>query len=150
MTLGSHSYRHGDSLVYWPDPETHPHHIHDNAEKALLALQATHRASPGTTTGSSTDVLLFPVIQAGQFNIREEEATLKLLFDYLNVTPEEAPSSDFGQRPLVDLTSGYFGLYNPYQDLILASPGVDCRIVAASPKVSTCSRSFGTSSSRSL
>jgi len=34
---------------------------------------------------------------------------------------------------LVDLTSGYFGLYKPYQHLILASD-VDTRIVAASPR----------------
>lgn len=37
-------------------------------------------------------------------------------------------------RPLVDLTSGYFGLYQPYQEHILASD-VATRIVAAGPKV---------------
>ena len=38
------------------------------------------------------------------------------------------------KRPLVDLTSGYFGLYEPYQELILASD-VETRIIAAGPKV---------------
>ena len=31
-------------------------------------------------------------------------------------------------------TSGYFGLYKPYQDMILKSPAA-CEVIAASPKV---------------
>lgn len=76
------------------------------------------------------NVLLFPIIQAGQFNIREEESTLSVLFRHLGRLSAFSPS----QQPLVDLTSGYFGLYKPYQDLILANKA-DARIVAASPKV---------------
>jgi hypothetical protein len=78
-------------------------------------------------------VLMFPLIQAGQFNIRDEERALKLLFEHLNAVVD--PSSKNG-RPLLDLTSGYFGLYKEYQNLILQSPNVDCRIVASSPKAS--------------
>lgn len=69
--------------------------------------------------------LLVPIIQAGQFNIREEESTFRSLFRNLG----------HFSRPLLDLTSGYFSLYRPYQDLILKASGVDCRIVASSPKV---------------
>jgi CDP-diacylglycerol--glycerol-3-phosphate 3-phosphatidyltransferase len=76
----------------------------------------------------STKVTLFPLIQAGQFNIRDEETTLKMLFEHLDAQSK-------GARPLLDLTSGYFGLYKEYRNLILRSSNVDCRIVAASPKV---------------
>jgi CDP-diacylglycerol--glycerol-3-phosphate 3-phosphatidyltransferase len=79
-------------------------------------------------TGQS-EVLIFPIIQAGQFNIREEERCLSMLFGHLS-TP--AISASF--NPSMDLTSGYFGLYNPYQELILRS-SIDCRIIAASPMV---------------
>lgn len=74
-------------------------------------------------------VTLIPLIQAGQFNIRDEETALKMLFEHLNAESK-------GNRPLLDLTSGYFGLYKEYQDLILQSSNIDCRIVASSPRVS--------------
>ena len=78
--------------------------------------------------------LVIPVIQAGQFNIREEESVFQLLFRHLGKLTT--------QRPILDLTSGYFSLYKPYQDLILQVPNLDCRIVAASPKVMFTARLF--------
>lgn len=62
------------------------------------------------------------MIQSGPLSIREEEVVLSTLFH--GVT-----SSD---RALVDLTSGYFGLYTPYQQQVFNS---HCRwrILAASP-----------------
>lgn len=68
---------------------------------------------------------IFPVIQSGVLGIREEERCLDSLFDLVE------------PRDLVDLTSGYFALYRPYQDRVLASKG-DYRILAASPNVSSC------------
>jgi len=116
----------------WPDSHTHPHNIESKAEKALSKLQASY-ILPSTIlqpefldTGHS-EVLVFPIIQAGQFNIREEERCLSMLFEHLS-TP--AVSTSF--NPSMDLTSGYFGLYKPYQELILRS-SIDCRIIAASP-----------------
>jgi len=47
-----------------------------------------------------------------------------------------ASSAQTGSRPLVDMTSGYFGLYEPYQQLLLKAANFDCRIVGASPKAS--------------
>lgn len=157
--LGTHSYRHEGYTLRWPDPQTHPHHIHQKAEIALSTFQTSQRATydahylsdptSGTTTLATQkqdvfssgfdDVIIFPIIQAGQFNIREEETTLALLFRHLqlkqdsNANPAK-PSKPSDSRPVVDLTSGYFGLYQPYQDLVLAND-VDTRIVAASPKV---------------
>jgi len=52
---------------------------------------------------------------------------LSMLFSHLSMVK---PSASF--NPLMDLTSGYFGLCKPYQDLILQS-SIDCRIIAASP-----------------
>ncbi|KAJ7614097.1 hypothetical protein FB45DRAFT_937949 [Roridomyces roridus] len=122
-TTGPHSVRTDAYNILWPTPEIHPHHIHDTAERALSNLQTTYLK----TTPEHLDpqqVTMFPLIQAGQFNIRDEEKALKILFEHLN---------ELGGG-LVDLTSGYFGLYKEYQDLILQSANVDCRIVASAPR----------------
>jgi CDP-diacylglycerol---glycerol-3-phosphate 3-phosphatidyltransferase len=134
-----HSYVQEDYAIVWPDQETHPHHINDKYRQALIELQS--KAKAASVPSDSTDpnknpdhALLFPVIQAGQFNIREEQEMFELLFHHLrrNATSGSVP----GTRPLLDLTSGYFGLSSKYQDLVLGCPEVDVRIVAASPKVS--------------
>ncbi|KAJ6561852.1 hypothetical protein B0H19DRAFT_1142826 [Mycena capillaripes] len=126
-STGLYSFRESEYTISWPIPETHPHHIHKTAELALSALHDIYRR----TTPESFDskkVTLFPLIQAGQFNIRDEESTLKILFEHINNTQPE------GARPILDLTSGYFGLYKEYQNLILRSSNIDCRIVAAAPR----------------
>lgn len=81
----------------------------------------------GETT--QNDTLILPILQAGQFGIREEERALDLLFRELS-----AQNGSASDGPLMDLTSGYFGIYQRYCDLILRSR-IGCRIVAASPKV---------------
>jgi CDP-diacylglycerol---glycerol-3-phosphate 3-phosphatidyltransferase len=132
-TVSSFSYRLQSSQsqeysVHWPQSRTHPHDIHSLGKESLSRLQSSHLHSSGEMS-LEHDVLIFPVLQAGQFNICEEEQCLTLLFDHLSSKPSSHIST-----PLVDLTSGYFGLYQPYQDLILKSP-FDCRIIAAAPKV---------------
>jgi CDP-diacylglycerol---glycerol-3-phosphate 3-phosphatidyltransferase len=118
----------------WPDPDTHLRNIEFKAEEALSKLQASYMQPSVTPScdlsdNSHSEVLVFPIIQAGQFNIREEERCLTMLFDHLSI---QGTSASF--NPSIDLTSGYFGLYKPYQDLILRS-SIDCRIIAASPMV---------------
>lgn len=129
-----------ECTVHWPDPHTHPQNIRSKAENALTEFQATHLFSPvdpPDSEGASSDkVLVFPIIQAGQFNIREEEQCLSLLFEHLR-----AQTLSSNLRPSMDLTSGYFGLYKPYQDLILQS-SIDCRIIAASPMVCLCAEPY--------
>ncbi|KAH7914037.1 hypothetical protein BJ138DRAFT_1080455 [Hygrophoropsis aurantiaca] len=121
-----HDYR-------WPDPSVDSWKIQSKAEEALIRFQAANLASTMLSSSWSVgdnpdhDVLVLPVIQAGQLNIREEEHTLSLLFDHLS--RERQP----GFNPTMDLTSGYFGLYKPYQDMVLKST-VRCGIIAASPK----------------
>ena len=139
-TRTPHTYQHEDYTLDWPDLQTHPHQIHQKAHVALSEFQLSQRGPElqpileETSTQSpakSDEVLIFPIIQAGQFNIREEEAALALLFRLLDSKMLETNGR---KRPLVDLTSGYFGLYSPYQELILTSD-VETRIVAAGPQV---------------
>ncbi|KAH9852718.1 hypothetical protein C2E23DRAFT_824988 [Lenzites betulinus] len=132
-------------ILHWPDSLTHPHRIEAKAQQTLTTFQRTHRlASPAPLTSATEkescaaedghDVLVYPVIQAGQFNIREEERCLGLLFRELSSQrPPQFPTPVDYDGPVVDLTSGYFALYRPYQQAIINSR-LACRILAASPK----------------
>ncbi|SJL09879.1 uncharacterized protein ARMOST_13260 [Armillaria ostoyae] len=133
-----YSYRQEDYTMHWSDPDTHPHNFNEKLQKALSTFQERHRQS--STFGSSAgDVTLLPIVQGGQFGIREEETAIELLFKHLQ-------SISQGPRPFMDLTSGYFNLYQPYQNLLLTSPGVDVRVLAASPKANGFYGSKGISS----
>ncbi|KAF9260044.1 hypothetical protein L218DRAFT_974461 [Marasmius fiardii PR-910] len=145
--LGPYSFTHQDGYtMFWPDFETHPHRIHGKAEEALATFQRSYRETTQDVTETKQDIIeaepsvaLFPVIQAGQFNINEEEKAFESLFRHANaygvIQPETIQGEkDLHNRPLVDLTSGYFGLYEPYQRFILGSTNVDVRVIAASPK----------------
>ena len=118
-------------IISWPDPSTKPWRIQPLVEHSLATFQASHLTAstvPATSTNTN-DVLLFPVIQGGQFNIREEERAVSMLFEHLeNRTAFDMP------KPRMNLTSGYFGLSKSYQDLILKS-SIGCEILVASPKV---------------
>jgi CDP-diacylglycerol--glycerol-3-phosphate 3-phosphatidyltransferase len=72
--------------------------------------------------------LIFPIIQAGLFDIREEEECLRDVFLNISASPKSA-----GVQPLVDLTSGYFGLYKLYQEAVIWTDA-DYRVMAASPE----------------
>ncbi|EPQ57779.1 hypothetical protein GLOTRDRAFT_71652 [Gloeophyllum trabeum ATCC 11539] len=121
--------------LQWPDPDVHPHHIEPKAARAFREFQSSYTQSRTQTAladaRSEDRVLIFPVLQAGQFNIREEEVCVGFLFDEVHKEAERRGPRQPG--PLIDLTSGYFGLYGPYKDLILRSD-FGCRILAASPK----------------
>ncbi|KAG9318744.1 hypothetical protein JVU11DRAFT_843 [Chiua virens] len=93
-------------IIQWPDPSVQPWKIHSKVHDALSQFQAAR----------------------GQFNIREEERTLSILFDHL-----QSHHSTGNPPPVMTWTSGYFGLYKPYQDMILKSPAA-CEVIAASPK----------------
>lgn len=117
--------------LHWPDPHTHPHHLEPKAQRALTELQSTWiQKSRSRPPPSETEVLLFPIIQAGQFGIREEEQAVDLIFDQLT----KHRTDDGSTSPTVDLTSGYFGLSKLYQDLVLQS-GVQTQLLCASPQV---------------
>jgi len=133
-----------DYTLQWLDPDTHPHHIHKEVQRALVSFHRSYlstltaESAPGgpdsnhhlLSQDSEPHITLFPIIQAGQFGIREEENVLELLFRNLDSYGKQS-----SRRPLLDLTTGYFGLYGPYRDLILKSSNVDTRIVCSAPKV---------------
>lgn len=126
----------GSDLQYsllWPDSDTHPQRTEKRAGEDLSRFQEGYLGLSHYSAddkNAEEDVLIFPIIQSGQFGIREEERCMASLFHHLNQF-----GGATGGRPLMDLTSGYFGLYKPYQELVRTST-VDCRILAASPKVS--------------
>ena len=112
-----------------------PHHIEDQAGLAFSSLQRHYNAKSGNVQErlqKEDSVLLFPVIQAGQFGIREEEDCLRLLYDHLGAADCRDMTPDL--QPLLSLTSGYFGLSNLYKNLIIRSH-VPTRIICASPEV---------------
>lgn len=134
VPLNPHSYAREGYSIEWPKPDVHPHRIHDMVWNAFSQFQQSFVRGHGEESESSPNhVLIHPFIQAGQFGIREEESIFVRLFKHLRHAGT--------QRPLLDLTSGYFSLYRPYQELILSTPNVDCRVVAASPKVCWCQSS---------
>ncbi|KAK2460265.1 hypothetical protein APHAL10511_007654 [Amanita phalloides] len=143
MAIRQHSVAHGDHTIQWLDPDTHPHHIHKQVRRALSSFQESqldtlipHSGTTGQDDNQPTashiteqHVMIIPMIQAGQFGIREEENVLELLFRHL-----ESYGQTSLRRPLLDLTTGYFGLYKSYQDFILKSLHVDTRIVCSAPR----------------
>ncbi|TBU50307.1 CDP-diacylglycerol-glycerol-3-phosphate 3-phosphatidyltransferase [Dichomitus squalens] len=144
-------------VLHWSDVHTHPHHIEAKARQALICLQNVHRGASGISLvkqpdlgpsahpDAEDDVLVFPMIQAGLFGIREEELCLSLLFRELSAQQRYSipPTSGY-EGPLVDLTSGYFALYKPYQSAVIDSR-LACRILAASPRANGFYKSRGVS-----
>jgi CDP-diacylglycerol--glycerol-3-phosphate 3-phosphatidyltransferase len=112
------------------------------------------------------DTFFWPVIQAGVLGIKEEERGLGRVWEAVDQSfspatiaqPEEAKAGSDVQADekassekekdkankvvkgvQVDLTSGYFGLYDKYKRMVIESPA-PVRVIAASPKVSLWSR----------
>ena len=125
-----------DSSSYslsWPNQSHRPQHIELPVGEALRSYQSQQRQGfldQPMEEASNQDILLYPIIQGGQFNIREEERCMDQLFVRLD---QYAKTS--GRNPLVDITSGYFGLYKPYQEFVRKYTNTDVRVLTASPKV---------------
>lgn len=72
------------------------------------------------------DVLVFPVLQAGQLGIREEERAVGALFG----------AGGLGGEGEMQLTSGYFALPARYQAALVGAR-VPVRVLCAAPEVSS-------------
>lgn len=94
------------------------------AERTLTKFQSSQRRTRGLP---AVDTYVIPMIQAGQLNVREEERCIALFFSHLARMPDP-------ERGVIDLTSGYFALHQPYQDHLVQSPA-SSRIIAAGPRV---------------
>ena len=103
------------------------------------------------------DTYFWPVIQAGVLGMKEEERGLGRVWEAVGqsfspatITPTEKAVMAEGKEGAVaakeekdkvvkgvqvDLTSGYFGLYDKYKRMVIESPA-PVRVIAASPKVS--------------
>lgn len=78
------------------------------------------------------DTWFWPVIQAGELGVKEEEAALGRVWEAVR----DAHGHEDGRaRVEVDLTSGYFGLYKAYKQMVVDSPALT-RVIAAAPEVS--------------
>lgn len=99
------------------------------------------------------DTFFWPVIQAGVLGMKEEEKGLGRVWEAIGQSFDPAPAPASASAPAsteqegkgddrpkqvgvqVDLTSGYFGLYDAYKRMVIDSPA-PVRVIAASPKVS--------------
>ncbi|KZT53490.1 hypothetical protein CALCODRAFT_50949 [Calocera cornea HHB12733] len=97
--------------------------INASAERDILDLHSTSTSlSTPPSDSEPHDTHLRPIIQAGVFNIREEERVLPALMKALAE-----------QGGTLDLTSGYFALHEPYQRALIDAC-LPTRILAAGPK----------------
>ncbi|KAJ1308656.1 hypothetical protein OPQ81_004350 [Rhizoctonia solani] len=111
-------------VLDWPRRDSSQFAFANLARKEVSDLQTEAREAR-TLGNIDNQVTVFPMVQSGVLGIREEEQCLHALFDLVD-------SDELPQTTLVDITSGYFALYGPYQDRVLASKAA-YRIVAASP-----------------
>lgn len=111
--------------LVWPEPSIHPRHFSPHALATISAFQRSWRLLRRSRR-VDVDTWLFPMIQGGALGVAEEEAGVKRLLK----------CADQVQHGEVDLTSGYFGLCEPYKRAIL-NGNAPYRIVAASPEVSS-------------
>ncbi|KAF8680986.1 argonaute family [Rhizoctonia solani] len=108
----------------WPRHDSSRYSFANLAKEEINNFQTGVRCTkPQDDTGNQ--VVVFPMVQSGVLGIHEEERCLHALFDLLD-------SEELLETPLVEITSGYFALYGPYQDRAVASKA-DYRVVAASP-----------------
>ena len=131
--------------THWDQAAAHPQHIEPLAQSILSDFQSRWRTQSlealedlqrGSASAVEDNALIMPVIQGGQFGIREEEEALASLLKGLSQHQTNRPhTSKAYNGPLIDFTTGYFGIYNDYCKLILQS-ALRYRIICSSPKVS--------------
>ena len=124
----------GKAALLWREPYIHPRAFATHANATISAFQRSWREMK---RGKRIDIdtWIWPMIQGGVLGIQEEEQGLDKV---LRAAGDMATSKAEGNTPhgvMVDLTSGYFGLYKKYKEALLQSQA-PYRVVAASPEVS--------------
>ncbi|WVR05797.1 hypothetical protein IAU60_002822 [Kwoniella sp. DSM 27419] len=118
------------SLI-WPSASIHPRRFSAHALATLTAFQNSWKASnAGRSRRVDVDTWFWPVVQAGVLGVKEEERALGQVW---NAVKESYDGDEEGGRVSVDLTSGYFGLYQAYKKAVIDSPA-PVNVIAASPK----------------
>lgn len=122
----------------WRERSLPPRGWSGHANATFGAFQQAWRASNGVRTrdaaAKGADTWFWPVLQAGVLSIGEEERAMAAVWAAIR------RAHDAGEKVEVDLTSGYFGLYDAYKRAVVNSPA-PVRVIAASPKVSYLFRS---------
>ncbi|KAI9634951.1 putative CDP-diacylglycerol-glycerol-3-phosphate 3-phosphatidyltransferase [Dioszegia hungarica] len=117
------------AALLWPDRSIHPRSFHSHALATLTAFQKSWKAgNVQRLRRVDVDTWFWPVIQSGVLGLKEEEAALERVFGAV----QQACQGE-GTSVEVDLTSGYFGLYDKYKKMVIASPALT-RVIAASPR----------------
>ncbi|WVQ97237.1 hypothetical protein IAU59_004347 [Kwoniella sp. CBS 9459] len=122
-----------DSRAYliWPSASIHPRKFHTHALATLTAFQNSWKASNSSRSRRvDVDTWFWPVVQAGVLGVKEEERALGQVWKAVQDSYEGDVE---GGRVSVDLTSGYFGLYQAYKKAVIDSPA-PVNVIAASPK----------------
>jgi CDP-diacylglycerol--glycerol-3-phosphate 3-phosphatidyltransferase len=149
LSLISSKFRRGKTpeaqpwVLHWPNTTIDPRGFHEHAHATLSAFQQSWARRTRNWEGRrvDADTSVWPVLQAGVLGITEEERGMAAVWQAVEGLAEEQArgrhEEDTRERPLVDLTSGYFSLYGPYKKAVIKSKA-DVRIIAAAPKVSLC------------
>jgi CDP-diacylglycerol--glycerol-3-phosphate 3-phosphatidyltransferase len=116
----------GDLPLIW---ENHVHRIQMKSE-VRKALSDLHKSFQQLSKLDSEDTIIFPYAQSGSLGISQEEGLLAKLFSSLDHEEEQS---------FLDITTGYFAFYSPYQRQLINSSS-DCRILVASPLVGPLTR----------
>ena len=69
----------------------------------------------------------------GPYGIQDETSAVPIVFRYMQQETERGKHLGASRSARLDLTSGYFSLYEPYQALVLATRFA-VRIIAAAPQ----------------
>lgn len=122
--------------IAWGDRPYTPLNIGPLARDALRKHQKDWSERTAREGGGQGDTTVWPVVQVGYLGLNEEERRVGEVWTAVGRMVRERNDQGTGaETPLVDFTSGYFGLAEGYRQAVLRC-GADVRIVAASPKVS--------------
>ncbi|KAI0093750.1 hypothetical protein BDY19DRAFT_982650 [Irpex rosettiformis] len=128
--------------THWSQSAVHPQRMEPLVQSILSDFQLRWRKQSlealdlqrDSASGATDNTLIMPVIQGGQFGLHEEEEALSSLFEGLAQYRKNSSSSSKAYNgPLIDFTTGYFGIYSEYCKLIIQS-SLRYRIICSSPK----------------
>lgn len=122
------------AALLWREPSIHPRAFSTHARATITAFQRSWRETQRSRR-IDIDTWIWPMVQAGVLGIQEEEQGVEKVLRAARDMQAAASASASSRGVMVDLTSGYFGLYKKYKEAILDSRA-PYKIIAASPEVS--------------
>ena len=96
--------------------------INPSSDLSRTDSHANTDSATRTDSNANTDTIVFPLVQMGDYNIKQDEVVTRELL------------SDVKSNERIYLSSGYFNLPPQYMEAILKNEG-ECRILASSPQV---------------